>query len=211
MGIVDLLEQQTIGSSSPVRLETVFDHGDALRVHHRDARAIRPKDIPLIPAVVGIHEVHSVTQISLADVPDDTRVMRELEIDPVALAGDAILDDLYVARRPEVDAIAGTVLCAPHSAQLVVRDTTADRPGEINAEKGVLDVIILNPAMPNLPDADCRAVFDVARRDVTKGDSSNGDVVGLDPKDVRRECTVDDRPGLANDGQRPIDDDRRLA
>ena len=137
--------------------------------------------------------------------------MRELEIDPVAMAGDSIVRDVDVARAPEMDAVSGPVLGARRAVELVARYATADRPREVDPEKRVLDPIILNPATMHFADPNRGAIFDVTRRDVAEHEAAHGDVVRLDAQRVRGARAVDNRARLAADRQRPVDDDRRLA
>jgi hypothetical protein len=104
--------------------------------------------------------VHSVAQVSGAQVVANVAVVHELEVDAVAVAGDGIAGDRDAARRPQVDAIAGFGLALSGGAERVVRDAAIRNVREVDAEEAVLDVIVVDQASVRVVDTERGAVFD---------------------------------------------------
>src|SRR5688500_12336691 len=117
--------------------------------------------------------------------------MHELEVDAVAVTSDVIVHDVDVPRGPEMNTVTGAVLGGAAGREAVSRDATAFRPREVDAEEGIVHLIVLDAAAAHFADTDGGAVLDVTGGDVAKGHAANQDVVCFNAQDVRGASAVE--------------------
>src|SRR5690606_30611718 len=135
------------------------------------------KLVVVVIAVIGEHEVESVPKIPRRPIAGHVNSGRELEINPVPMAGYDVAPDVNVGRVPQVDSVARLRLPALRGSEYVVLDRATRCACEVDAEEAVVDPVAGNTAVRGPFDADGRSIVHEARRHALQGQVFDGDVI----------------------------------
>src|SRR5688572_32996005 len=97
------------------------------------------------------------------------------------------------------------------SLQRILSHDATRRLLEVHTKGGRLESILLDEAALDANDLDACPLLHLRCASIADGESAHGHVVGLHEEDGVRRSAIENRAGLADELQRPVDHDGRLA
>src|SRR5690606_88010 len=158
VAIGDILEQQSVGSISPVLAKYIVFHAHPFGIHHGHARAVAGKGIPVVTVFVRKHKVESIPPVIRCDIITHVRVGYKLKIYAVAVTSNAVADNIKAVTFPTVYPVSGELLGRAIRRKLIVANRTLLGALQIDAEKVVVERIVRNRDVVRVVNLDGRNV-----------------------------------------------------
>src|SRR5690606_26080018 len=118
------------------------------------AGAVGQEVIVGVLALVGKHEVEAVPEVAAAGVVADDGAGGELQVDAVPVAPDQVALDPEVVRAPGVNRVPGEGLGGATAPNPVAPHHAAGGARQVDAEEGVDQGVVLDPASAGITDLD---------------------------------------------------------
>src|SRR5690554_4861145 len=175
--VTDFFQKDPIGRSPPVFSEPIVQHPNILAKHHRYASIIFFKGVCFIYIEIGKHKMKAISVVSPTQVVTDQTFVDELEIYPVPMLNDLVIDDLNSLPIPDMDGVAGPELLHFIPFYKIVPHDTIARFLKINPKKIIIQLVSFNNCPFDLHQFNRSPVFDITYGNIFQHQSPNEHII----------------------------------